>query len=767
MAREERARNGPLSLGLIVLVLAFAATYLRSTPPEPLPADAPAVDFSAGRAHEVLSALVGDGDPHPIGTDANARVRARIVQHFRTLGYTTEIQTTFACSGIDNACGTVNNIIARPPGTGSGRVVLLVSHYDSVAAGPGASDAGVSVAAILEVARAIASDADHRNRVVFLVDDGEEAGLLGASGFVAGHPLAREVGAVVNLEARGTSGPSVMFETSGDNAWLVGLLSRSLRQPMASSLFYPIYERLPNDTDLTVFKQAGMPGVNFAFIGDVARYHTPLDDVAHARPASLQHQGENALAIVRALADADLGGPAAGNAVFFDVLGFGIVSWPVGLTVALAVTALVLVAIATVLMRRLTVVTFGQTLVGLLAWVTAIGATALATWRMLVSLGARGAWPGGATTQADTWVLAFWLVGLALAVIVLAVLGRWSTGPGAWAGCWLAWSMTAIAAAVYFPEASYVFIVPALLAGVLGIVAVTLRSRPPGAIASALPLAAASVLLMPPAWMLFDALGPTALPVVGTAIAVVCTALAPSVARAGRMRWVVPVMGFAAAGALSVTSLQAPAFSADLPERMNITFFQLAGNARARWIVSPQSGVLPDAMRGAAAFGDDMVPGFPWSSASTSFVADVRPTSMREPVVDVIERREDNGRTMLRLRAMSPRRAHVLTLLLPAARMVSVRFDGTVIPPRPGETALRLSQRDTGGSFRAYSCFTVPDDGLEIDLVVDGTGPIEGYVIGQSPGLPQGGQALAAARPASATASRQGDITVLASRIRF
>ena len=57
--------------------------------------------------------------------------------------------------------------------------------------------------------------------LVFLVDEGEEAGLLGASGFVADHPLAPAIGAVVNLEARGTSGPSVMFETSGDNGWLV------------------------------------------------------------------------------------------------------------------------------------------------------------------------------------------------------------------------------------------------------------------------------------------------------------------------------------------------------------------------------------------------------------------------------------------------------------------------------------------------------------------------------------------------------------------
>jgi hypothetical protein len=111
---------------------------------------------------------------------------------------------------------------------------------------------------------------------------------------------------------------------------------------MASSLFYPVYARLPNDTDLTVFKRHGLPGVNFAFIGGQPRYHTPLDDVGHVDLASLQHQGQNALAIVRALADQDLDAPPPGHAVFFDVLGFGIVRWPRGLTLPRAALGLLL-----------------------------------------------------------------------------------------------------------------------------------------------------------------------------------------------------------------------------------------------------------------------------------------------------------------------------------------------------------------------------------------------------------------------------------------
>jgi hypothetical protein len=84
-----------------------------------------------------------------------------------------------------------------------------------VAAGP-VSDNAAGVACALEVARASGSpDAT----VLLLFDDGEEAGLLGRA--LHGLGRSRSIGAVVNLEARGTSGASFLFETSRDNAWLV------------------------------------------------------------------------------------------------------------------------------------------------------------------------------------------------------------------------------------------------------------------------------------------------------------------------------------------------------------------------------------------------------------------------------------------------------------------------------------------------------------------------------------------------------------------
>src|SRR5262249_30660153 len=150
--------------------------------------------------------------------------REKIVQQLRSLGYQPEVQDGFACSAV-HTCAHVRNVWALRPGRQGtdGPLVMMSAHYDSVAAGPGASDDGVGVAAELEIARALSAEPPARNPVLLLINEGEEPGLIGAEAFVADHPLARRVGAVVNVEARGTTGPSVMSETHDGNGPLVSL----------------------------------------------------------------------------------------------------------------------------------------------------------------------------------------------------------------------------------------------------------------------------------------------------------------------------------------------------------------------------------------------------------------------------------------------------------------------------------------------------------------------------------------------------------------
>ncbi len=110
----------------------------------------------------------------------------------------------------------------------------------------------------------------------------------------------------INLDARGNSGPSFMFETSDGNGWLIEQMARALPHPMASSVTYEVYRLLPNDTDLTVYKQYGMAGWNFAFVGGLSYYHSPEDTPANLDPRTLQHQGDNLLSMARHLVRLDL-----------------------------------------------------------------------------------------------------------------------------------------------------------------------------------------------------------------------------------------------------------------------------------------------------------------------------------------------------------------------------------------------------------------------------------------------------------------------------
>ena len=322
--KEPGTKRILLIAGMLAAIFAFSAWGFR--PPAPKAANAPPDQFSAGRAVETLALVLGKGTPHPVGSDANGAVRDRILQELVRTGYGPRVESGFVCSP-SGTCATVNNIVARLEGTDK-TAVLLAAHYDSVPAGPGASDDGVGVAAVVEVARALKSRPVPRQSVILLIDDGEEAGLLGAREFVQSDPWAKDVRAVVNLDARGTSGPSLMFETGSANVWAVRLYARSVPHPATSSVFYTVYKQLPNDTDFTVFKAAGYEGLNFAFIDNVVQYHTPVDNLANVNPASVQHQGDNALHSLLALANADLSHIAREEAVYFDVFGHRTVRLP-------------------------------------------------------------------------------------------------------------------------------------------------------------------------------------------------------------------------------------------------------------------------------------------------------------------------------------------------------------------------------------------------------------------------------------------------------
>jgi hypothetical protein len=314
--------------------LGLAARGLR--PPAPLPADAPATTFSAERAFPVIEALAAEPRARP--SSHHAKSRAYLAERLRALG----LEPVEPEAVVDG--NPVTNLLARRAGTGAqSGAVLLCAHYDSVAAGRGAGDDALGCAVLIETARALLTGPPPARDLILLFTDGEEIALLGARAFLGGgdagappHPWAQEVALALNFEARGSGGPAWMFQTGPGNLELVRALGRA-PHPAASSLAKAVYDRMPNDTDLTIFLRAGIPGMNWACVDRYASYHTALDVPERLDRGTLQQMGEQALSIARWALDHPPPFDAGADAAYFTMLGGAFVAHPLAWTRALAV----------------------------------------------------------------------------------------------------------------------------------------------------------------------------------------------------------------------------------------------------------------------------------------------------------------------------------------------------------------------------------------------------------------------------------------------
>ena len=280
---------------------------------------APTPDPDRARALMALHASLFDDTPRPTGSPAASRARRRIADALDAAGCPVQVQRGWSCS--ERVCSDVSNLWCRV-GPATGPAVVGMAHTDSVAAGPGAADDGAGVVAWIDTVQRL-DPATLKRPLVVLLTDAEEVGLLGARLFFADPPV--EVGEVINLEARGTSGASAWFEAVGPpRPWGRWYAATGL-PPRANSAYPAIYDRMPNGTDLTVVGRAGLPGINHAFIGGLQQYHTPLDDRAHLDRGSLVQQADIAMGWVRTLQDRAGGTESA----VVDVVGRVLLRWPV------------------------------------------------------------------------------------------------------------------------------------------------------------------------------------------------------------------------------------------------------------------------------------------------------------------------------------------------------------------------------------------------------------------------------------------------------
>src|SRR4051812_8013104 len=255
--------------------------------------------FSEQNAHSHVAMLAGTIGSRPIGTDANARARTYIIDQLKTFGYDVRVQETESRRPELGRSAHVSNIIAVLPGRRREAIGLL-SHYDSAPDSPGAADDGFGVAVSLEAARVLAGRPDRPWTTFVLVTDGEESGLMGAAALVRDRDVTSLLQAYINVESAGSSGPALLFEAGPGNPWLTRVWAGHAPRPRGGSFGIEIYKRLPNDTDFTLFARHGIPGLNFALVGDGYAYHTARDVPDRISAATLRIAGENVITLATA-----------------------------------------------------------------------------------------------------------------------------------------------------------------------------------------------------------------------------------------------------------------------------------------------------------------------------------------------------------------------------------------------------------------------------------------------------------------------------------
>jgi hypothetical protein len=729
---------GVKALASVVALLGVAVAALQSVqPPDARRADAPAGEFSAGRAFAHVQ-TVGAG-PHVAGSAAADAVREHLLGTLRGLGLNPEVQDTVTVQGGElssSAGGTslarVRNVVTLLPGTASTGRIFLVAHYDSAQVSHGGNDDGAGTAAILETARVLAAGPRLRNDVVLVLTDAEEACLCGAQAFVDQHPLARDGGVVLNLEARGSTGPAVMFETAADNAGLTGVFSRA-PNPVGTSFAVEVYRLLPNDTDFTPFLDRGFTGFNSAYIDGSAIYHAPTDTPDRMDRDSLQHLGANALALTRDLGDRDL--PALrsdGDAVYFPVPG-GLAVYPGTLTWPLAALALLAVLALGWLSRRRGLTTGRRLAAGFALTLVPIVAAPVAAqvlWALLELIR-----PGYAEQLIDPY-RPFWyrlaIVALTtLIVVAWYALLRHRLRPASLILGGLGWlAVLGVVLAAFAPGGSYLAALPALAGALGGIVAVLLRGWW-SVLALTAGAAVAVVVLFPTVVLFFPALG-LALGAAGAFFtALLALAVLPIVhllhpAGGGRRGSVPALVAALTAVACVAAGLSVDRFDAAHPSPTHLMYALDTDTGQARWLSEESK---PQKWTGQFLKGDpvsvaDTLPAFGAEKLRTGPAqpAQLTPTTLT-PGADSTA----GGLRTVTFRLTPQRPVRLLSL--------HVNAEATVEKATVGGREVPIDVKTKGPWGFGFAFHAPPPGGVEVTLTVRGGAPLKLRVMDASDGL--------------------------------
>jgi Peptidase family M28 len=739
---------------LIAVVAAVAIFSLRA--PTASTDNAPAAEFSAQRALVHVRAIAVA--PHPIGSPENERVRNYLVAQLSGLGFNPQVFRALGMRSTKGgiAIGDTESVVGRLPGTANSGAIMLVAHYDSVSRVPGAADDATGVAAILEAARALRAGSSLKNDLILLFTDGEEVGLLGAHAFADFHPWMKDVGLIMNFEARGSKGPALLFETGPNNAALLQSVARSASHPVGSSLFYALYKLLPNDTDFTVFRRQNIRGLNFAFGENLEAYHSRFDTVDNLSSSSLQHHGSYALDLTRAFGDMNLPElqKQKGDGVFFDWLGAHFItyrqSWvlPGQILVSLGLVVLIFVSMRRAEIRK------GKLLPGLLcATVCLIAVPAImaaAYW--LVSLGFARRMIA-ADSMANSFLMAgFVLLGACVGTWLLAAWRKYVTVyelsiAGLILTCLLNWVVTFL-----LPAGSYLLFWPWLITIAGLIVAMLLKTKYAAArsVTGIVGVLATILLFAPIIYLLYIFLTLQLLTVLGVGLLIgvaysLCAqfldiAVPPKASRVA----VVMLLFCALTSILAGISLSGPSLSH--PRRDSIIYSVNADDHTAAlisydawldgWTAKVFGNKAPSRKPAPDYLGGLSRPVF-WSSTAA--------LDMAPPVAEIKADQQDSGSRKVLLKVKPGRKSSVISIVFAAGtHPVSLSIGGRTIDfVRDGLSSVKL--------------FGMKADSIELEFTLSGSSKASFWLMEQAAGLPD----LVGPRPNGFMAAAHSDETLV------
>lgn len=143
--------------------------------------------------------------------------------------------------------------------------------------------------------------------------------------------------------------------------------------------------------------------------------------------------------------------------------------------------------------------------------------------------------------------------------------------------------------------------------------------------------------------------------------------------------------------------------------------------------------------------------------------------NLAPPIFTIQQSSVENGKHLYRMTLLSQRGAHdVAVLFPPGSGIESVSMDGV---PIASETDRRSGGRPAVSSYLNgwtwYDCDTLPPNGVTLSFTLPVGKPVTVFVADKSFGLPADGKFLLTARPNTATASQDGDVTLVSRHVEL